>query len=76
MKPDRREFLKRLAKGSLYAAPLIHSLAAPEGLAAGGGGTGKVMGMGGMGMQTTETLGTSGFGTQAPWSRPPPGGGG
>lgn len=75
MTEDRRDFLKRLAKGSLYAVPVIHSLAAPRGLSAGGVESQKEMGMGGMGMQTTETLGTSGFGRPAPWSRPPPGGG-
>jgi hypothetical protein len=26
---DRRAFLKKLAKGTVYAAPVIHSLAAP-----------------------------------------------
>ena len=71
MNEDRREFLKKLAQGSIYAVPLIHSLVAPKGLEAGGG-----MGSGGgmMAMQTIEDVGTSGFGPQAPWSRPPPGG--
>jgi hypothetical protein len=26
---DRRAFLKKLAKGTVYAAPVVHSLAAP-----------------------------------------------
>ena len=26
---DRREFIKKLAKGTAYAAPVVHSLAAP-----------------------------------------------
>lgn len=26
---DRREFLKKLAKGAVYAAPVMHSIAAP-----------------------------------------------
>jgi len=72
MNEDRREFLKKLAQGSIYAVPLIHSLVAPEGLEAGGGKSMGAM----MGMQTIEDVGTSGFGTPAPWSKPPPGGGG
>lgn len=33
---DRREFLKRLAKTALYAAPVIHSMSAPTSLVAQG----------------------------------------
>jgi hypothetical protein len=31
---DRREFLKKLAKGSAYAAPMVYTLATPDHLAA------------------------------------------
>lgn len=77
----RRVFLKTLARGALYSIPVVHTLAAPEGVVAQGKSTQKKMGMQGMGMgmgmgnnQSIEDLGATNFGPAAPWSMTPPGG--
>ena len=48
---DRREFLKRLATGAVYSAPVIVSLATPPTLAAQGPPSMMNMGVGNMGNQ-------------------------
>ena len=66
---DRREFLKQLAKGTAYAAPVVYTLAAPIEVA--GQGQGGSMkqggGQGGGGSTSSSTSTTSPF-------PPPPGG--
>jgi len=61
---DRREFLKKLAKGAVYAAPVVYSIAAPVDLV----GQGK----GSQHMHTTATTATPPPGQNA--FPPPPGG--
>jgi len=77
---DRRTFLIRMAKGAMYAAPVVHTLAAPESASGQappsqkmammnmGGGMGMGMGMG----MNNANVGV--LGRTAPWFRPPPGG--
>jgi len=74
---SRRDFLKQLATGTVYAAPVVSTLVAPRS-ASGlvqmmGDVSGKNMmgmdddgGMGGMGQQRNLP--------QAPWGKRPPGG--
>jgi hypothetical protein len=63
---SRREFLKKLARGSLYAAPVVATLVTPQSLSARWGmGSGKGGGMG-KGMQVRQL-------PDAPWFKPPPG---
>lgn len=70
MDQSRREFLLKVAAGTAYAAPLVRSVAAPEGLSAqhntttGKGGQGEMKG------QTTTTTEFQ-FGPSAPWSSDP-----
>ncbi len=60
---ERREFLKKLAKSAVYAAPVIQTIVAPIELF--GQGMGSPMGMGmGMGMGAPAA--------PAPWDEPPP----
>lgn len=72
---DRRDFLKRLAKSAVYAAPVVYSLAAPA----------DVLGQGWTRhhpkMATTfeqqqpqQPTTTTQPGGDAPWEREPPGG--
>lgn len=63
---DRRAFLKKLAKGAAYSAPVVYSMAAPLGLSGQGGSSGKG---GGMDMDK-DTMGGTTF------VPPPPGSGG
>ena len=54
---DRRDFLKRLAKGAVYAAPVVVSMAAPVHLVGQGMGASMMMGMGmGMGMGMPDVV--------------------
>ena len=68
---DRREFLKRLVKGSVYSAPVIRTLATPPELAA------VVQSSMKMGdpppMLVAPTSGATGGASTAPWARPPGG---
>jgi hypothetical protein len=79
MSDGRREFLKKMAQGTVYAVPLIYSLTAPRGLAGQGGDTMEKGTSTGKNkhehtnMQTIEDLGTSGFSPAPPWSKPPGG---
>ena len=75
---DRREFLRRMAAGAAFVAPVVHTLVAPRGLTAqgssntgkgGGGGTGG----GGKNMLTVEPQGSTAPGSKAPWEVAPPG---
>lgn len=68
--PDRREFLKRLAAGTAYVAPVVYSLAAPVELG-GQAPTGK--GHGGGGGHGMAAAATQDVGTPPPWQQPPPG---
>ncbi len=71
---DRRDFLKKIAKTTVYAAPIIKTLAAPDALLAGGGGQGfntekgGTMGGGGGNGKGKSNL-TVGSGFTAPWAR-------
>ncbi len=84
---SRKEFLKKLAQGSIYAAPVVSTLLAPRPASGGGPGSpmmmmgmgGMGMGMGGMGM---GGMGMGGMGMgmpqqrnlpDAPWFKPRPG---
>ena len=63
---SRRDFLKRLAMGTVYAAPVVSTLVAPRSASA----QGMDMGMddpGGMGMAQKRNL------PQIPWGKRPPG---
>ena len=67
---SRRDFLKNLARGSVYAAPVVLTLLAPRSASAQGGmGSPPAMmdppPMGGMAQQRNLP--------DAPWFRPPPG---
>lgn len=67
MDRSRREFLKKVAAGTAYAAPVIHSVAAPERLSAQGTspkGGGMGGGKGPSGTSTTDIQ----FGPSAPWN--------
>ena len=73
MADDRREFLKKLAKASVYSAPVVLTLATPPELLAQSNNTSS---KGGMGMGMTGALvapAGSGFGgaSTAPWARSP-----
>lgn len=68
---SRREFLLKVAKGAVYAAPVIRTLSAPESLSAQ-----NVSPKGEMKGQDMTTGGTTsnlqqGFGPPAPWTRDP-----
>ena len=70
---DRRAFLKAIAKGTVYAAPVVRTLAAPASASGQAPPSQKMqmMNMGaGMGMNANATSGVR----VAPWFRPPPGG--
>lgn len=69
---DRREFLKKLAKTALYAAPVIHSMSAPTALVAQGSSSQhKAMASPyDAGAGSTPTRQPGGV---APGDRPPPG---
>ena len=77
---DRRQFLKKLAQGSIYAVPVVSTLLAPRLV---GAQASQMMMMGGGGMMGGMTSGmTSGMMggmaqqrnlPEAPWFRPPPG---
>ena len=82
MNDDRREFLKKMAQGAVYAVPLIHSLAAPRSLRAqnqGGDtkddtkGTSTDKNQVWSGMQAIEPTPSTGFSIDPPWSKPPGG---
>ena len=84
MNDDRRDFLKKMAKGAVYAVPLIHSLAAPGRLAGQGGGqdpddmkdskgTSTDKNQGWSGMAIIEQPVETGFSPAPPWSKPPGG---
>ena len=75
MKPeDRRAFLKKLAKGAAYTAPVVHSLAAPlEVLGQGKSFSHKHQGGGNLVAPTDPGLGGQPPGAQpAPGDTPPP----
>jgi hypothetical protein len=71
---DRREFLKKLAKGTAYAAPVVHSLAAPLDLVGQGSSSqhkkrpNAVAAPGSSGITQQEQIGAP-----SPGERPPPG---
>lgn len=73
MTETRREFLIKMAKGSVYSAPVIRTLTAPDGLSAqanpsekSGGKTG-----GGWGQNAPSPSTDFQFGPSAPWSNDP-----
>ena len=75
---DRREFLRKLAGGVAYSAPVIYSMTAPMDVVAQsgkGGSQGSVKGHGKD--QTVGTAGSSGMTSfvPPPGNRPPGGGG-
>lgn len=72
---DRRVFLKKLAKGSIYSVPVIRTLSTPPELAAmvAQMASMKAMGGGMAGMLVAPTGGGFGGTTVAPWARPPGG---
>ncbi len=73
-KEDRRAFLRRLAKGAVYAAPVIHSMAAPlEAVGQGKSTSHKHAGKEGHGPWTGSAIGGPGLGGSAPGSQAPPG---
>jgi len=63
---SRREFLKKLARGSLYTAPVVATLVTPRSVSGSGKGKGGMSsGMsGGMGMGQQRQL------PDAPWFKP------
>ena len=66
---ERREFLKKLAKSAVYAAPVIQTVASPitlfsQGMASFGMMMGGGGGMGGMAAPAPAA--------PAPWDQPPP----
>lgn len=69
---SRREFLLRLARGAVYAAPVVRTLSAPESVA-GQTTPSKKKGweMSGAASPTTSPDLQPGFGPQAPWSMNP-----
>lgn len=70
---SRREFLKKLAQGSIYTAPVVSTLLAPP-LANGQALPSQMMMMGvEMGMNEMTGRGSPTGLAQAPWSKPPPG---
>ena len=64
---ERREFLKKLAKSAVYAAPVIKSFAVPAELLGQGMASGMMMMGGGM------MGGLVAPAAPAPWDEPPPG---
>ncbi len=80
MDASRREFLIKLAKGTVYAAPLVVTLSVPESLTAqapasqkmGGGSKGKGMGGGGAGGAAPSGSSAPATGPTPPWAAPPP----
>jgi hypothetical protein len=69
---DRRAFLKKMAKGSIYSVPLIRTLSTPPELAAMAAQMGSMKGgWGAMGSMLVAPTG-GGFGgtSTAPWARP------
>jgi hypothetical protein len=64
--PDRREFLKKLAKTAVYSAPVVYSLAAPVELVGGGMSSVHMM-------SAPATQPATQQPSDAPWDRPPPG---
>ncbi len=70
---SRREFLKKLARGSVYAAPVVSTLLAPR-----SAGARVQMGGSGMGMDGGMAGGMAGAQQRhlpdAPWFKPPPDG--
>ncbi len=65
---ERREFLKKLAKGTAYAAPLIYTLSTPRDLMAI-----VTSGMMSFSQRVADPLGIEPPGSQPPWSQPAPG---
>jgi len=75
---DRRAFLRRVAKGTIYAAPIIRTLAAPDRLYA--GNVSQIFMMSSVESAPAQPAQQSPFGTSPgqtapPWSGPPPGSG-
>ncbi len=72
---QRREFLKKLAKGAIYAAPVIHSMTAPLEVAGQGSSTSHKTDHGNMGHGKGGASPASGpsLGGPSPGSQPPPG---
>ena len=68
---SRKEFLKRLARGSIYVAPVVSTLLTPRSVSAQASqammGSGN-MGQSGMGAMQVRNL------PEAPWFKPPPSG--
>lgn len=73
MTETRREFLIKIAKGSVYSAPVIRTLSAPERLSAQANPSEKSGGKaGGGGFMTGQDPTTNfQFGRSAPWSGNP-----
>ena len=67
---DRRAFLKKLAKGAAYSAPVVYTMAAPLHLSGQGDSSGKG---GGKDMDKTSSSGTT-FVPPPPGSETVPGG--
>jgi hypothetical protein len=67
----RREFLKRLAKGAVYAAPVIRTMSAPLEVVAQGQSTSHKNDHGGH--WSGSSAGGSGLGGPPPGTQPPPG---
>ena len=66
---DRRAFLKKMAKGVAYSAPVVYTMAAPVDLLGQGMSSGKGMGKG---MDMDGEKGMSGmFWTEPPGGSPP-----
>lgn len=74
---DRREFLKRLAQGTAYAAPIIYSMVLPERLMASHKPSHQPPGMGAAVLAeptpTGDPIAPSPATEPAPWDAPPPG---
>lgn len=68
---SRREFLLKLAKGAVYSAPVVRTLAAPDGVAAQNSVSGKGEMKGQLNTSTTTNAVEPGFGPSAPWTRDP-----
>jgi hypothetical protein len=67
---NRREFLKKLAKTAVYAAPVVHTLAAPIDLVGQGQSTGHKPPGHSAAFQPQQQPTTD---PQPPWQQPPPG---
>jgi hypothetical protein len=67
----RRAFLKRLAKGAVYAAPVIRTMSAPLEVVAQGQSTSHKNDHGGP--RSGSSAGGSGLGGPPPGTQPPPG---